>query len=220
VAKIKGKRSGRFMSTLFLVAVIGVLLGLTVTQFIRQQTNPLTPPNRVEESDSLPIANNPDGQEENFGWRYAQALQRGHFAWVVEHTLWMQERLQRVKGELRDNESVEKSRQALFQRLSVRKAAKNQLTPTGIADQYIFAPGTRLEFLSVDAGRTGLAEPTAQRIWIRVSYPERDKALRDVTNIPIRSIAVGVNVSHDNKILKANIVGNLEIALDSITYEW
>ena len=208
------------MSTLLLVAVMGALLGLTVTQFIRQQTNPLAPPNTVEESDSFPIANIPEGEEENFGWRYAQALQRGHFAWVVEHTLWMQERLQRVKGELSDNESVDKSRQALLQRLSVRKPAKNQLQQTGIEDQYIFAPGTRLEFLGVDAGHTGLAEPTDQRTWILVSYPERDTALRDETNIPIRSIAVGVNVSQDDKILKANIVGNLDIVLESITYEW
>lgn len=140
--------------------------------------------------------------------------------WVVDHTLWMQERLQHVKLQNNDEQAVANARQALRQRLSLRKAANNQLKPTGIADQYIFAPSTTLEFLGMDTGHTGLAEPTALRTWIHVTYTERNKALRDTANIPIRSIIVGINVSHDNKILKANIVGNLDITTDSITYEW
>jgi hypothetical protein len=117
-------------------------------------------------------------------------------------------------------EAVETARQALMDRVAKHSAAKNQLQPKGIPDQYIFAPGVTLEFLGIDEGQEDLAEPTVQRTWIRVTYPERGTALRDSSNIPIRSIAVGINITENDKILKGNIIGNLNIATDWITYDW
>jgi hypothetical protein len=55
---------------------------------------------------------------------------------------------------------------------------------------------------------------------MRVTYPSRRGALRDGKGIPIRSITVGVNVSTEGLALKANVIGNLDIDWESISYDW
>jgi hypothetical protein len=63
-----------------------------------------------------------------------------------------------------------------------------------------------------------LSKPVQERVWLLVTYPAADRALCDETGKAIRSIRVGVNVSPDSYVVKAGVVGNLDIDRDSISY--
>jgi hypothetical protein len=96
----------------------------------------------------------------------------------------------------------------------------NQLRFEGIEDQYVFSPAATLEIAGTDGGRSDLERPAAYRIWILVTYPERRWALLDPDRLAIRSLRVGVNVTHDGFVLKANVIGNLDVQWDSLNYAW
>ena len=162
----------------------------------------------------------PAVQEDGPAVVYARALQEGDWNQVIAHTAWMQDRLRHVAASGGDETAVEHARQELMAGLSRRTAAGNQLTEEGIEDQYVFAPGSRLEVVRVDAGRHGLEAPVEKRVWMRVTYPQRTRAVRDLANVPIRSLVAGVNVSSEGLVLKANIVGNLDIDWSALAYGW
>lgn len=153
-------------------------------------------------------------------WRYALAVRDSNCAEVTRMTLWMNERLDRVRAAHGDSEELEAARQALCRQITHRAIEGNQLTAEGVEAQYIFAPGVDLELIGVDKGAPGLKRPVAERSWIRVTYPHRGRALRDDEGRPIRSIVVGINVSQDGYILKAGVIGNLEVDRESIHYSW
>ncbi|MFO7774229.1 MAG: hypothetical protein R6W89_00385 [Candidatus Hydrogenedentota bacterium] len=153
-------------------------------------------------------------------WRYALAVRDSNCAEVTRMTLWMNERLDRVRAAHGDSEELEAARQALCRQITHRAIEGNQLTAEGVEAQYIFAPGVDLELIGVDKGTAGLKRPVAERSWIRVTYPHRGRALRDDEGRPIRSIVVGINVSQDGYILKAGVIGNLEVDRESIHYSW
>lgn len=153
-------------------------------------------------------------------WRYAEALRTGDTETVIDLTLWMQERLRRVQAGAGDPAAMAAARRALAEDALARNVAENQLRAEGVLDQYVFSPSSTVEFVGEDTGRTDLERPAAERLWFRVTYPSRDAALRDATGLPIRSLRVGVNVSPDGYILKANVLGNLDIDPESIRYDW
>ncbi len=153
-------------------------------------------------------------------WRYALAVRDNNCAEVIRMTLWMNERLDRVRAAHGDSERLEAAREALCRRITRRVIEGNQLTAEGVEDPYIFAPGVELNLVGVDGGAAGLERPVAERSWIRVTYPNRRRALRDQEGQPIRSIVVGVNVSQDGYVLKAGFIGNLDVDRDSIHYVW
>ena len=152
--------------------------------------------------------------------RYGAAFQQGAWDDIVAMTCWMQQRLQRVQIETGNAARREAVRAELRERVSDRRVEGNRLRAEGVEDQYVFAPGALLEPLQVDSGRRGLEAPTQERTWIRVTYPSRREALCDGKGIPIRSIVVGVNVSPEGAVLKANVIGNLDIDWQSISYDW
>lgn len=152
--------------------------------------------------------------------QYARAFQTGAWDDIIAMTWWMQERLERVALRSSDPAEGERARQRLRAHLSRRAVAGNQLRPEGIEDQYVFAPGGELTAVSTDTGRETLAKPVSQRTWIRVTYPEPARALRDEEGNTIRSILVGVNVSQEGFVLKANVIGNLDIRKESYRYMW
>jgi hypothetical protein len=147
--------------------------------------------------------------------RYVQALQEGRWKDAVEQTLWMRERLEanpddmaRVHGELIAN-------------LSDRSPSGNHwVVYQGVEDQYIFRPDATVEMLRRDLGRKTLARPTAGRTWFKVTYPEKDRALRGENGLSVEHLEVGVSVSADGWILKAALTGNVEINDRSVSYEW
>ena len=109
---------------------------------------------------------------------------------------------------------------SLRRRSSQRLAEGNRLRPEGIEDQYVFAGGVTVTPVGIDAGRDDLERPVKDRTWVRVTFPDRSTALRDEAGLPIRSLVAGINVSEDGFVLKANVVGNLEIDADSIQTFW
>lgn len=151
---------------------------------------------------------------------YAHALQSGDWDRAVEMTLWMQERLDQVRLSAGSEEAVERNRMELIARLGDRSISDNVVLPEGIEDQYLFVPGAELEPLEMDEGWEDLERPVAYRLWLRVTYPSRVRAPRDRTNLPIRSMTVGINVDRDGHVLKAAIIGNLDIELDTISHTW
>jgi len=146
---------------------------------------------------------------------YAAAYQQGRWDDVIRLTCWMQDRLAQAGPQDRTAAAT-----ALRERSSDRPLEGNQLRKEGVEDRYVFAPGTTVEPIGMDQGRENLARPVKDRTWVRVSYAARASALRDEDGLPIRSLVVGINVSEDGLVLKANVVGNLDIDADSIQTYW
>ena len=160
----------------------------------------------------------PDSQALRIAKRYLSALQNGACAQVIELTWWMQERLHSASDLGRDN--VGAAMQDLCESIRDRTMEANRLRPAGIEDQYVFAPLAQVEVTGVDIGREDLVKPVMERVWMKVSYPVPTQALRDENGTPIKSSRVGVNVSSDEYVLKAGVIGNLEIDFESISYNW
>jgi hypothetical protein len=152
--------------------------------------------------------------------RYAAAFQQDAWDDVVAVTCWMQQRLVRVQIETGSTAARDEARARLRERISDRRVEGNLLRPEGVEDQYVFVSGATVEPIGLDTGRAGLEQPTKDRTWMRVTYPSRRGALRDDKGIPIRSITIGVNVSTEGFALKANVIGNLDIDWESISYDW
>ena len=143
---------------------------------------------------------------------YADAMRNGQCEEVARMTLWIQERLRHLGTNTPDTDFCEEIRR--------RTPQGNQITDGGIEDQYLFVPGVEIVPIAVDTGRTDLARPVAQRTWLRVRYPMKSQALRDGTGVPIHSLRVGVNMTADGYVLKAGVLGNLDIEWDAFNYSW
>lgn len=216
------------MGRRFAVAVVfGVVAGMAVGAIIKGFRNAPLPGSEITAKGGLfardhlkPLPAALDPPKDSAGWRYAEAVQREDWNTVIALTLWMQERLARTQTQAGGAEAQEAVRRALAQGLAEQHLADNQLREEGVEDAYVFAPGTVLEFLGQDTGAGPLERPVAERLWIRVTYPSRAQALRDPKGLPIHALRVGVNVSSDGFVLKANIIGNLDIDWNSIRYDW
>lgn len=158
-----------------------------------------------------------DGRE---AVRYASAIQSGRCDDVIAMTLWMQERLQYVRMTSSDPNEESKAREELCRRWLERTPEGNQLSPEGIEDAYVFTPGAEVTVIGVDDGREDLDKPVRERTWLEVRYPTKFRALHDQEGNPIQSLTVGVNISRDGYVLKAGVLGNLDIDFDSVSYHW
>ena len=170
--------------------------------------------------------------------RYAHALQSGDIDEAIDLTLWMRERLDFVRLANPEQESVESARRELGRLLQDRKAEGYVLRPEGVEDQYVFCPGSQVELSAVEhvAPDQGAddepaanalaptdAEPVddylpavRERVWLRVTYPGQSPGLRTSGGLAIRLLRVAVSVSKEGHVLKAGVIGNLEIDYDSI----
>lgn len=162
-----------------------------------------------------PLAVSPDCAA---AMQYAYAFQQGDWDYVIDHTLWMQERLRYERSRAEDPEHIQNVRLELSQSVSNRATAGNRLLASGVEDQYVFRPEAVLELAGCDEGRDDLEQPAPVRAWIRVTFPSESKALLDESGFPIRRLFAGVNLSGDGFVLKAGVEGNLEIDWDSIVY--
>lgn len=151
---------------------------------------------------------------------YAQSVKNGDCDQVVALTWWMQERLQWISLQAESPEKLKRVRHEMCSTLQDRTDQDNRLSVHGVADQYILVPGVRVEAVDVDSGRSDLAKPVANRTWIRVEFPMESQALRDLEGRPLRSLRAGINVSTDGYVLKAGVIGNLDIDWDSFNYAW
>lgn len=160
----------------------------------------------------------PVSESADIAQRYISAVQAGDCARAIELTWWMQERLRFAmkSGEGAQGPAMED----LCNSLKDRTAEGNYLLLEGIEDQYVFAPMAKVEVSGLDGGRQDLVKPVIERVWMLVSYPVPTQALRDENGTPIKSLIAGVNVSTDGYVLKAGVIGNLEIDFESISYKW
>lgn len=152
--------------------------------------------------------------------RYAAAWQEGNCEEIVTMTWWMQERLNHVRSLSGDGEAVRSAEIELCADIQRHLPEKNELTPEGILDQYLFSRNTTIEVARVSEGRDDLAKPTKQSSWLQLTYQERDRAPRDESGNPIRSLDVAIYLSENGYVLKAGILGNAEIDWDSISLRW
>lgn len=161
-----------------------------------------------------------EGLQNHPGMRYAEAVKAGDWDEVMRRTPWIRERLEYVSV----NEGGEEAKQLALSELREQfmdrspGGVENHLRPEGVEDQYLFNAAAQLEPIAVDQGLDGLEAPVESRLWIRVTYPTRELALRDMNQLPLRSLVAGVNVGANGDILKANTVGNAEIKAGSMQY--
>jgi len=219
VAELRKNRQQRFLIALLIGALLGLIVGVAIKRAL-PIGEPSEDPSLVDwAEDSTEESVIPDVVRDSVAWQYAEAYQNGNWSRVIELTLWMEDRLAFVaRSEGADAVVVE--RDNLVAQVSERHIADNHLRDAGVDDQYIFVPGARIEYVRDDAGRDDLEAAVARRTWFRVTFPAREKALLDKEGLPIRSVLVGVNVSLDGRVLKAEVVGNLDIDWDTITYDW
>ena len=151
---------------------------------------------------------------------YVAAYQQGRLDDIVRLTCWMQDRLGRLRSSSAGPEALAGAVEALETRSRERSDEGNQLREEGVEDQYVLAPGAAVEAVGMDSGRDDLERPAKDRTWLRITYPDRPAALRDKDGLPIRSLVAGINVSEDGLVLKAKVVGNLDIDVDSIQTHW
>ncbi len=205
-------------------AVIGLLAGLGVWALASYYDDPPRTPALERRYSGMSQSGNEGGGDApipagNLAFRYAIAVQEGHCGEILRMTEWMNERLDRVQSES-GGAAVEAERRRLCERAQRRNVERNQLSPEGAEDQYVFSPGARLTPVAVDEGEEGLSRPVRDRTWILVEYPSPHRALRGPGGEPIRSLLAGVNVSTDGYVLKAGVIGNLTIDRASISYDW
>lgn len=150
--------------------------------------------------------------------QYAYAFQQGNWDYIIDHTIWMQERLRYEQSHAAEPEHIQNVRLELGRNASDRAPAGNRLLARGVEDQYVFRPEAVLELAGCDEGRDDLERPADGRAWIRVTFPSESTALLDESGFPIRRLIVGVNLTAEGAVLKASVEGNLEIDSESIVY--
>jgi hypothetical protein len=151
---------------------------------------------------------------------YATAVRDGDCDTVIRLTDWMQTRLSYVASKDPSSAATIREQERLCAELSDRRVEGNQMQRQGVEDNYVFAPGSEIVVVRTDSGLASLGTKVKERIWLKVTYPATSMALRDESASPIRSLVAGVNVSVDNTVLKAGIIGNLEIDENSIDTRW
>lgn len=152
--------------------------------------------------------------------RYAESVRDGDCGRVIEMTLWMQERLRLERALNPDAGHDAEVRSALCKSIRERSPEGNQFSNEGIDDKYVFGQGAEFEVLGIDEGRNDLKVAVRERIWIEATYSNPARAPKDHFGSPIRSMIIGVNFSGDGDVLKAGVLGNVDIDIDSFSYDW
>lgn len=218
------KRPKRGMRYFFAICV-GILVGSGMSFALKGYIGAINDRSEQEERATQRGASEthimPEAPANDAGMRYAQAVMAGDWETVIAQTLWMRERLAYVAStSAAGDDARQEAIDALAGELSDRAPVEAQLLPEGVEDKYVFSPGAELEWLGQDEGEEELEQPTDRRTLIRVTYPVKSRALRDEANIPIKSLVVGVNLTIEGEVLKANTVGNLDILRETISYAW
>jgi hypothetical protein len=149
---------------------------------------------------------------------YIRAFQAENCAEITRLTWWMQERLLFLQEQTLDETERTRALEEMCTEVRRDRTAPHLLTVEGIADQYVLTPQSTFDILGADQSTDKLAKPAAERVWVRVSYPNKAVALKDGKTNPIKSLVIGIHISTDEYILKAGIRGNIEIDLERIAY--
>ncbi|MFP4500664.1 MAG: hypothetical protein ACLFTT_06660 [Candidatus Hydrogenedentota bacterium] len=209
-----GAVSQRWVAAVAAGAVLGVVVGLGARVALTPET---AVPDDGPSAAQAPAGGAAASRVGVAALRYAEAYAGGDWDYVIDHTLWMRERIGYVRSE-QGADAVEAVRLELARHASQRTVAENHFRAGGVGDAYILRPEVRLRVVRTDAGRDDLAAPAAGRAWLRVVYANRDNALLDAAGFPLRAVTVGVNVSAEGYVLKAAVYGNLEVDGSSLAY--
>lgn len=140
---------------------------------------------------------------------------------MIGLTWWMQERLEFIRGGAdQPDAAVEKAREALCEGIRDAIGGEPVLRAEGIEDGHVFTRHARFAVEGVTRAREDLAKPALAEVWMRIEYPNPGGAPRNAGGRPVKAMRVGVNVSADGYVLKAGVVGNLDVDYDSIAYHW
>ncbi len=199
--------------------IVGALAGAACWYIVvseRAKRSLLEPQRSGAESDSgVAFA------DDSIAMRYAAAVQDGNCDEIIRLTLWMRDRLNYVRFETGgDQASVDEARTELCDDVQTRRVEGNRIALAGIDDQYIFVPGAAIEAVSAGPGRSDLAKPVNKALRVRVTYPLASRAPKSESGASIRSLEASIYVSSDGYVLKAGVVGNLDIDWDSFAFDW
>ncbi len=221
LAQLEAREAARRPLRKFLLAAfVGVLLGTLATSFILRTAAPAASP-APPVGGFQPLSDSQvDLPETAAALAYAQAVQENDVEAVMSSVAWIAERRAVIDIVNVDAAARETALDALRETLTRRGPEGNQISAEGIEDQYLFQPGATIEAVGMDEGRQELEQPTARRIWLRVSYPSPTAAPLDMEGRPVRALHVGVNLGGDGQILKANVIGNLDLDFNSISVAW
>ncbi len=152
---------------------------------------------------------------------YVHAVQRRDCEQVIAMTAWMQDRLDYVRARASDAVAEEQAaREDLCQKIHRVPPDRSELSEGGVDDAALFTPLAEVELVSVDPGADDLEAPSAGRVWLRVRYPGPNDALRDASGRSIKTIRAGLTLSPEGRVIKAGIVGNVEIDTESEPVYW
>jgi hypothetical protein len=152
---------------------------------------------------------------------YVNAVQRGDCNFVIAATIWMQDRLEYVRSHAADPAAEERAaREALCADIRNLPKDRRVITDGGAEDPALLTGLSRVDFVSVDPGREDLESPVAGRVWLRVRYPSAGEAPVDEIGRPIRTIRVGLTLTPDGHVVKAGVVGNMELDDESSVVYW
>lgn len=153
--------------------------------------------------------------------RYAEALRARDCEAVIAQTAWMQDRLERVRL-TGGHEAEAAERTELADRIVAWHEEENVLEYEGVKDAYVFAPGCSLALSrpSVEEERVPAKADGIEMVWLRVTYPHKQRALRDASGRPLKALTAGVAIDGNGQVVKAALRGNLEIARSSLEYFW
>ncbi len=200
------------------VVVAVLLLGVKLTGPAAARTHP-EPDLRVAAAPVQRSIPAPHSAVADAALTYARAYQDGDCAAIIAATGWMQQRLEWVRAQNGPLTTAD-ARDDLCGRLAASRSQRNGLRREGIEDAEVFVPDARVEVMHVDRGRDDLSETVAQRVWLRVRYPNPETAPRDATGQAIASLVAGLNFSPEGLVVKAGIIGSLELDETSVSCDW
>ena len=152
--------------------------------------------------------------------KYTRAFQDSNCTEVIAHVPWMREHLAHTAMETGDTAARAQAKEKLCAKILRRGPEGNQIQFEGIEDAYLFCPGASISVSGTDEGRHDLEAPVHERVWLDIVYPSRAMAPMSPSGEPVHRLRAGLNLSTEGQILKASVLGNVEIDFDSIDTDW
>lgn len=205
------------------VLAFAVLGGLALWKFGGANRDFLAQHREIAQQQRAAAGLSDEEVERLLGWAqdYVQAVQRRDCEQVIGMTEWMQDRLEYVRERATDPAAAEQgAREELCESIRRVPPGRDELTDGGADDAALFSPLGEVDLVSVDPGRDDLETPSAGRVWLRVRYPTPNDALRSEDGRRVKTVRVGVTFSPEGRVVKAGVVGNAELDIESEPVYW
>lgn len=151
------------------------------------------------------------------GLVYATAVRDDDCATALPMVAWMTDRLDWTA---KQGLAVDGVRAELCGRITGVMGGPATVRNEGIDDAAVLVPSAQIEFVRVDGGLSDLGDLVSHRTWLRITYPDPHDAPRNRNGRPLKSLLAGVNIAQNGQVLKAAIIGNLELRPQAVWSEW